>query len=146
MKRLASTATIAALCLMPAMAQDSEEGRGAGQGSASDILQASTDRFLAEDGGAIYATACAGCHQTQGQGAVGAAQYPTLSANPRLEGGRYPAWIVLHGNGAMPAFGDWLSDEQVLAVTSYIQQNLGNDHETNLTLDDIAGLRDATDP
>lgn len=145
MIRLAVIATVA-LCAAPAAAQDSEEGRGEAQDAASRALDASTDSFLPTEGEAIYQTACAGCHQPQGTGAVGAAQYPPLSNNPRLRGGRYPAWIVVNGLGAMPSFADWLSDAQVQAVVSYIQQNFGNDYETNLTEEMVAGLRDAPEP
>lgn len=146
MTRLASLAALIAIAGLPVSAQDSEEGRGADQGAASQRLGASTDTFLPEGGSEIYAIACSGCHQPQGQGAIGAAAYPPLAANPRLQGGRYPAWIVLNGMGGMPSFGDWLDDEQVLEVVSYIQSNLGNQFETNLTVEDVAGLRDARAP
>lgn len=137
----------AALVLpVAAPAQDSEEGRQSEESGASAQLRATTDRFLPEEGETLYMTACAGCHQPQGQGAIGAAAYPPLAANPRLQGYRYPTWIVLNGTGAMPAFGDWLSDAQVAEVVRYIQQNLGNRYESDLTADLVADLRDARAP
>lgn len=129
-----------------ARAQDSEEGRQSEVSGASADLRATTDAFLPADGETLYLTACAGCHQPQGQGAIGAAAYPPLAANPRLEGYRYPVWIVLNGQAAMPAFGDWLSDAQVAAVVSYIQENLGNRYESALDADIVADLRDARAP
>lgn len=140
-----------ALCALalgtPALqAQDTEEGRQSEVSGASADLAATTDGFLPEEGEALYLTACAGCHQPQGQGAIGAASYPPLAGNPRLEGHRYPVWIVLNGQAAMPAFGDWLSDAQVAEVVSYIRQNLGNRYETPVTAGEVAALRDARAP
>ncbi|MDD9718989.1 cytochrome c [Dinoroseobacter sp. PD6] len=112
----------------------------------TEALSASTDGFLVNSGEEIYMVACAGCHQPQGQGALGAAQYPTLAANPRLQSARYPAWIVVNGMGAMPAFNDWLSNEQIVEVVTYIQQNLGNRYDSSLTPEEVQNLRDAPSP
>lgn len=127
----------------PALAQD-DQARGPEPGD--EAVGASASAFLPQDGETIYLTACAGCHQPQGQGAVGAGQYPPLSNNPRLEGGRYPAWIVINGISGMPALGGYLDDDQIVAVISYLQQNLGNDYEANLTADDVADIRDTPAP
>lgn len=126
----------------PAPAQDDSR---APRGSDTE-LGATASEFTARDGETLYLTACAGCHQPQGQGAVGAGQYPPLSGNARLQGGRYPAWIVVNGIGGMPALGDYMDDEQVVAVVSYMQQNLGNRHSPDLTPDAVADLRDAPAP
>ncbi|MEL7279196.1 MAG: cytochrome c [Pseudomonadota bacterium] len=128
------------------IAQDSEEGRQSEFSTASAGLNSTTERFLAEDGETLYLTACAGCHQPQGQGAIGAAAYPALRDNPRLQGYRYPVWIVLNGHAGMPAFGDWLNDDQVTAVVRYVQENLGNGYQSDLTADAVAALRDSLDP
>ncbi|MFW5642071.1 MAG: c-type cytochrome [Roseicyclus sp.] len=147
MTRIRIAAAILALAAMPVAAQDSEEGRQSEASGASADLGATTDGFLQEEGEALYLTACAGCHQPQGEGAIGAgAGYPPLAANPRLEGYRYPVWIVLNGQGAMPAFGDWLSDGQVVAVVSYIQENLENRYDSTPTEENVADLRDAEAP
>ncbi|AHM05087.1 Putative Cytochrome C6 [Roseibacterium elongatum DSM 19469] len=147
MTRFATTCTALTLAAaLPVAAQDSEEGRHSETSGASADLGATTEGFLAEDGATLYRTACAGCHQPQGQGAVGAAAYPPLAANPRLAGFRYPTWILLNGQAAMPAFGDWLSDAQVVAVVSYIQQNFGNRYDATVTEADVAALRDAPAP
>lgn len=145
-----TTLAILASAAWPAVAQDpSGEGREQSQdgGDGAVIeLAATSDRFLPENGEELYLVACAGCHQPSGSGALGAGAYPPLANNRMLEGGRYPAWIVLNGMGGMPSFGDWLSDEQVVAVVGYIQENLGNRFESNLTSDDVAQLREAPAP
>jgi len=118
---------IGALCVAAwqANAQDTGERQEPRDAGARD-LGATSDGFVLRDGEALYAAACSGCHQPQGQGAYGAGQYPTLAANPRLAGGRYPAWIVLNGMGGMPAFNSWLDDEQIIAVVTYVQTSFGN--------------------
>jgi mono/diheme cytochrome c family protein len=132
----------------PAMTQQTGQQGRAGPDSppGTSALGATTEGFLADEGEEIYMTACAGCHQPQGQGAIGAGTYPPLSQNPVLEGSRYPAWIVVNGMGAMPSFADWLDDEQVVAVVDYIQTSFRNDYETTLTTETVADLRDEPVP
>ncbi|OAN79446.1 hypothetical protein A8B78_12000 [Jannaschia sp. EhC01] len=112
-------------------------------GVGSEALGVTTEGFLSRDGEDLYMTACAGCHQPQGQGAVGAGQYPPLAGNARLEFGRYPAWIIVNGLGAMRSFGPWLDDEQVVEVVAYLQQNMGNRYEVDIEPQDVTELRDA---
>lgn len=119
-------------------AQDKAPSTGPG----SEELGATTDVFTQSDGETIYLTACSGCHGNGGGGAYGAAQYPALAGNPRLEVARYPVNLVVEGNGAMPAFGDWLDDEQVAAVVTYIRTALGNDYSDEVSAEDVARMRE----
>ncbi|SDW67019.1 c-type cytochrome [Roseicitreum antarcticum] len=137
-------ATLVAAAAFPATvsAQESYEG-GAPRNPGAEELGATTDTFLMEDGEAIYNAVCSGCHQPQGQGAVGAATYPPLALNPRLQGGQYPAWIVINGMGAMPAFDKWLSDGQIVEVVTYIQQNFANDFVDHPTAEMISDIRES---
>jgi mono/diheme cytochrome c family protein len=139
------TAILLAVLAAPAGAQDDSGDRQPSRSSeyGVDALGADSERFLQEGGEDLYLTVCAGCHQPDGVGALGAGVYPPLAGNPMLEGGRYPAWIIVNGMGAMPSFGDWLSNEQVVEIVTYIQSNLGNDWETDLTAADVEDLREA---
>lgn len=128
---------LAACAALPVAAQDARPADGPG---ARD-LGATLDTFTQTDGKALYMTACSGCHGRDGGGAYGAAQYPALAVNARLGTLRYPVNLVIEGNGAMPAFGDWLSDAQVAAVVTYLRTNLGNDYPTSVTAQDVARLR-----
>lgn len=110
------TAPIEALA-QPAIAQ---EDQNCGPAPDNEAVSASSSAFLPEGGETIYLTACAGKHQPHGQGAVGAEQYPPLAGNPRLQGGHHPAWIGVNGISGMPAVGDYRSDEQIVAVVSYL--------------------------
>ena len=86
----------------------------------------SPTRFGHQDGGALYAAICAGCHMPDGRGAVGAGAYPALAGNRKLEHSAYPIGIVLEGLHGMPGFAAQLDDRQVAAVVNWVRINLGN--------------------
>lgn len=144
MKHLSMTLMAALLAvpvtILPAAGQDNGESMVL-RGPGPDDLGATSEGFLMEDGAGLYAAVCSGCHQPQGEGAVGAATYPPLAANPRLQGGQYPAWIIINGMGAMPAFDEWLSDDQIVAVVTYIQQNFANDFTDHPTAEMVSDIR-----
>lgn len=99
--------------------------------------------YTSTDGEEIYNTLCAGCHMTDGSGAIGAGAYPALAENPNLEFASYPIYIIVNGQGGMPSLGQLLDDEQVAAVTSYIQSHLGNDYDPDATPQLVAESRPA---
>ncbi len=81
---------------------------------------------MAATGEGVYADLCQGCHMPGGVGAVGAGAYPALARNPNLADAGYPLTMVVNGRGAMPPFGDLLSDQQVAAVVNYVRSHFGN--------------------
>lgn len=83
-------------------------------------------RFGESTGAAVYAGICAGCHMPNGQGATGAATYPSLANNPRLAAKAYPIAVVLHGQRAMPAFAQLLTNQQIADVVDLIRHSFGN--------------------
>lgn len=85
----------------------------------------------------IYSTICAGCHMSDGAGAIGAGMYPALQGNEKLEYPEYAIFIVLNGYKAMPDFGHSLSDDQVAAVVNYLQSGLGNTYEPIATAEQV---------
>lgn len=89
------------------------------------------------NGGQIFAANCQACHQASGQGLPGV--FPPLAGSPWVSGNPdLLAQILLHGmtgpievlgatyNGAMPAFGAQLSNEEIAAVTSHVRSQWGN--------------------
>jgi len=91
----------------------------------------------AVDGAQLFGAQCAACHQANGAGIPGV--FPPLAGSERLTAKEtLPVNILLHGisgkltvkgasyNGAMPAFGEKMSDEQIAAVLSYARSNFGN--------------------
>lgn len=93
------------------------------------------------DGKDIYQYLCRGCHQYDGSGAKGAGAYPALAGNANLEFGDYPVTVVVNGQKGMPPLGHMLSDEQVVAVVTYIQTSFGNSYTEHPTVDTVAGVR-----
>ncbi|MET0936663.1 MAG: cytochrome c [Luteibacter sp.] len=94
----------------------------------------------------IFTHVCQGCHMADAKGAVGAGHYPALAGNPRLASAAYPAVMVINGRGAMPAFGEQLSDAQVADVVNYVRSHFGNRYTDTLKPDDIKPFRPASVP
>lgn len=104
----------------------------------------------------VYASICQGCHMAQGEGAIGAGEYPKLAGNPRLVSWQYVALTVLQGRRGMPSFGVPntasgmgtalafgsvnLSDEEVAAVVNYVRSHFGNDYKDKATPKEVQAL------
>lgn len=99
--------------------------------------------YTSTDGEVLYQTLCAGCHMPDGSGAIGAGEYPALKQNPNLEYSAYPITLIVNGQAGMPAFGTFLSDEQVVALTTFLQTGLGNDYEPDATIEAVTNARPA---
>ncbi len=83
------------------------------------------EQQLIEQGRLIYVQYAARCHQPSGEGMPPG--IPKLASNKFVTGD--PSQVihmVLNGEGAMPAMGKLLSDQQVAAVVSYIRAAWGN--------------------
>ena len=87
-------------------------------------------------GAQIFSTTCAACHQAHGEGTD---VYPPLAGSEWVNGAESRlVRIILHGlqgdvevqgntyNGAMPAWGPSLSDEEIANVATYIRSSFGN--------------------
>jgi cytochrome c oxidase subunit 2 len=73
----------------------------------------------------LYVDNCAACHQEGGEG-TGA--YPMLDGNPFVtQDPEQPIRRIINGRGAMPGFGNSLSDEEIAAIVSYIGNAWTND-------------------
>jgi cytochrome c5 len=89
---------------------ETETGGGGGGGDA-----AAGEQVFAEAG-------CGSCHTLQAAGASG-------TVGPSLDetqlGQDEIAQVVTNGRGAMPAFGDRLSEDEINAVAAYVAENAG---------------------
>jgi mono/diheme cytochrome c family protein len=126
---------IAFVLLVPAVMAD-EPPPFSPPGSFTDL-----GHFAHQDGATLFRAICQGCHMADAKGAVGAGYYPALAANPKLSSAAYPTLVVLKGRHGMPAFGDYLTDAQVVAVVNYVRNNFGNHYDDALTQSDVARLR-----
>jgi mono/diheme cytochrome c family protein len=130
--------TVASLALAASLAA---AGMPAVMAQPADSRFANPTRFMAQAGEALYADICQGCHMPGAVGAAGAGAYPALARNPRLAGAGYPLALVINGRGAMPPFGDLLSDPQVAAVVNYVRSHFGNEFADEVTAADAKAAR-----
>jgi mono/diheme cytochrome c family protein len=79
---------------------------------------------LVEAGAPIYAEVCASCHASSGRGDIG----PSLQGNGKLRNGTAVYRQIAFGGDEMPGFVSVLSEEEVLAVATYVMNSWGNDY------------------
>lgn len=92
------------------------------------------------DGAAVFASRCAACHQANGAGLPGV--FPPLAKSEWVVGKESTLLaILIHGvtgpltvngvvfSGAMPAFGEQLTDDELAAVATHIRSQWGNSAE-----------------
>jgi len=97
---------------------------------------------LSQQGGeAIFKGVCQGCHMPDARGAVGAGSYPALARNSKLEVAGYPVSVIIHGQKAMPSFGQAFDDRQIADVTNYIRTHFGNDYKDPVSPEDVRSAR-----
>lgn len=121
--------------------------------SASELAGASKSASAKVDGAALFASLCAACHQATGLGLPGV--FPPLAGSEWVIGkDATAAAILLHGingaltvkgtvyNGAMPAFGGQLNDEQIAAVLTYVRSQWGNSAAA-VSAETVAAAREA---
>jgi cytochrome c5 len=102
--------------------------------------------FIESGGEALYRSICQACHMADGKGAIGAGTYPALAANARLASADYPILTVLHGRHGMPAFGFYLSDQQVADVVNYVRSHFDNHNADQVSASTVAILRKSGEP
>jgi mono/diheme cytochrome c family protein len=97
---------------------------------------------FSEHGGAdLFRNVCAGCHQPDAKGAVGAGAYPSLVADEHLASAEFVVSVLLGGLKAMPPVGDMMSDAQVADVVNYVRTHFGNTYSGAVSAADVAGAR-----
>jgi len=98
-------------------------------------------KFSERSGADLYANVCQACHMPDGKGATGAGAYPALAGDKALIAARYPVYVVVHGQRAMPPVSIMMDDEQVAAVVNYVRTHFGNDYRDAVTADDVKAAR-----
>jgi predicted lipoprotein with Yx(FWY)xxD motif/cytochrome c5 len=84
--------------------------------------QAAAQAPAADPGAGLFQQHCAVCHGSNGEGEIG----PALAGNANLANTAAMLDIVLFGKGAMPAWGNQLTDEEIAQVTSHERTSWGN--------------------
>jgi mono/diheme cytochrome c family protein len=97
---------------------------------------------FSERGGAeLFRNICAGCHQPDAKGAVGAGTYPSLVADEKLASADFMMSVLLGGLKAMPPVGDMMSDAQVADVVNYVRTHFGNSYEDAVSAEAVSAAR-----
>ena len=95
-----------------------------------------------EQGGAdLFRNICAGCHQPDAKGAVGAGSYPSLVADKNLDSPDFMLSVLLGGLKGMPPVGDMMSDAQVADVVNYVRTHFGNSYEDAVSAEAVSAAR-----
>jgi mono/diheme cytochrome c family protein len=98
-------------------------------------------RFSESSGAELFAGICQGCHMSDGKGATGAGNYPSLANDKNLEAKGYPLYVVVRGQRAMPPIGSVMSDDQVAEVVNYLRTHFGNRYQDAVTAEDVKTIR-----
>jgi mono/diheme cytochrome c family protein len=97
---------------------------------------------FAEQGGAdLFRNVCAGCHQADGKGALGAGAYPPLAEDGELASTDLMLNALLGGLKGMPPVGAMMSDAQVADVANYVRTHFGNAYPDAISAADVAAAR-----
>jgi mono/diheme cytochrome c family protein len=129
--------TIAALLSLispAALAQNSTH-------SSSESTLSAGFKFAEERGEDLYANVCQGCHMPDGKGAIGAGAYPSIAGDKTLATSRYPVYVIVNGQRAMPPFGAMMNDGQVAEVVNYVRTHFGNNYQDVVTTEDVKAVR-----
>jgi mono/diheme cytochrome c family protein len=97
--------------------------------------------FDEEGGAALFANVCAACHQADGEGAAGAAAYPSLRDDKRLASAEYLESVLFDGLRAMPPVGRMMSDQQAADVINYVRARFGGIHGDAVSAADVTAAR-----
>lgn len=76
---------------------------------------------LIEEGRKQYVNNCRPCHGSKGTAGVPLAGNPKVADNPG-----YLIWAILTGPGYMPEFAPALSNEQIAAIATFVENSWGN--------------------
>lgn len=73
----------------------------------------------------IYEINCQGCHMADGKGDQNMG-YPALTKSPKISSLTTALEVVANGFNEMPAFKEYLTDEEIAKVVNHIRNNFGN--------------------
>ena len=119
-----------------------------GTTQAADPVKGRTyDFFTGQTGSELYVEVCQSCHMPGGKGANGGGgvyNYPALAGNAKLASAPYVESMVLNGNGGMPGFAHYLSDEQAAKIVNYVRTEL-NKNQDQVKPADLKQIRPPVD-
>jgi mono/diheme cytochrome c family protein len=113
-------------------------GIGVPEPERDEAQAADADRMseLMAAGETVYGNICAACHGASGGGGVG----QSFIGYGRLSDNRLVVRQIIRGGREMPGFGAALSDDDVLAVATYIRNAWGNEYG-EISLEEVQAAR-----
>ncbi|MDR2081460.1 MAG: cytochrome c [Campylobacteraceae bacterium] len=78
-----------------------------------------------QKGNEIYEINCQGCHMADGKGEQSMG-FPALIKSPKVSSLTTALDVVANGFNEMPAFKEYLTDEEIVKVVNHIRNNFGN--------------------
>jgi mono/diheme cytochrome c family protein len=129
---------IAAVAVLACAAQPAFAGNA--QDIGADAMNR-MDAFPFRGGEAIFTNVCQGCHMADAKGAAGAAAYPALARDSKLDVAAYPVAVVVHGQKSMPPLGALLDDQQIADVVNYVRSHFGNSYKDKVTPENVKAQR-----
>jgi mono/diheme cytochrome c family protein len=111
------------------------------EGSLNEAAMSRGWKFDEQGGEDLFRHVCAGCHQPDAKGAIGAAGYPALAADQKLASSGFALTVLLDGLRGMPPLGGMMSDQQVADVVNYVRTHFGNSYADPLSATDVAAAR-----
>jgi mono/diheme cytochrome c family protein len=103
-------------------------------------------RFAEQGGADLFNNVCAGCHQPDARGAIGAAAYPPLAGDTKLVSANFMLTVLFSGLRGMPPLGRMMSDEQVADVVDYVRTHFGNSYADDVSASQVAAARQRAQP
>ena len=108
---------------------------------ASGVAMSHGWEFNERGGTDLFRNICAGCHQPDAKGAVGAGSCPSLAADKNLDSPDFMLSVLLGGLKGMPPVGDMMSDAQVADVVNYVRTHFGNSYSEAVSATDVSVAR-----
>jgi mono/diheme cytochrome c family protein len=128
-----------ALALIAALAPGASASGGGSSQAASALSRGQS--FDEQGGAALFAAVCAGCHQPDASGTIGAGDYPALAGNKDVASSEYLERLLFKGQRGMPAVGQLMSDQQVADVINYVRSHFGNAYGDAVSPADVEAAR-----
>jgi mono/diheme cytochrome c family protein len=135
--RCTAALVIAAAARLPVAAEDAP---------AKSAVMSHGWEFGEQGGAELFRNVCAGCHQPDARGAVGAGAYPPLVADTKLVSGDFVVNVLLGGLKDMPPLGSMMSDAQVADVVNYVRTHFGNAYPDAVSAADVSAARRRVTP
>src|ERR1700722_14349502 len=129
---LAAALVVSAAVNAPALADDVP---------ANSVAMSHGWEFNEQGGADLFRNICAGCHQPDAKGAVGAGSYPSLADDENLDSPDFRLSVLLGGLKGMPPVGDMMRDAQVADVVNYVRTHFGNSYSAAVSAEAVSAAR-----